>query len=75
MPGLPHGKPAGMPCPHLDAHLRCQLFGHPDRPAVCGSLQPSADMCGDNRAQAMIWLQDLERATSSDAPGTRGPTP
>ena len=63
MPGLPHGKPAGVPCPHLDADLRCGLFGQPERPAVCGSLQPSAEMCGDSRELALRWLTALEMAT------------
>jgi len=66
MPGLPQGKPAGLPCPHLDAELRCRLFGLPERPAVCGSLQPSAEMCGDNREQAMLWLGQLEGATAPE---------
>jgi hypothetical protein len=64
MPGLPHGKPAGVPCPHLDAALQCQLFGLPERPAVCGSLQPSQSMCGDSREQAMLWLGQLEALTA-----------
>ena len=63
MPGLPHGKPAGVPCPHLAPDLRCQLFGQPERPAVCGSLRPSEEMCGSNREQAMRWLGHLEEAT------------
>ena len=64
LPGLPHGKPAGVPCPQLDADLRCRLFGQPERPAVCGSLQPARDMCGDTREQAMVWLSHLEAQTS-----------
>jgi hypothetical protein len=60
---LPNGKPAGVPCPHLDAQRRCRLFGLPERPAVCGSLQPSEEMCGDSREQAMRWLTALEQAT------------
>ncbi|MEY5098301.1 MAG: hypothetical protein RJA36_1020 [Pseudomonadota bacterium] len=63
MPDLPHGKPAGMPCPHLDAELRCRLFGQPERPAVCASLQPGREMCGEHREQAMAFLQALEHAT------------
>ncbi|OGB17965.1 MAG: hypothetical protein A3E51_06400 [Burkholderiales bacterium RIFCSPHIGHO2_12_FULL_67_38] len=63
MPGLPHGKPAGMPCPHLDETLRCQLFGQPERPKVCGSLPPSAEMCGDTREHALHFLERLEQAT------------
>ena len=64
LPGLPHGKPAGVPCPQLDADLRCRLFGQPERPAVCGSLQPAPDMCGNTREQAMVWLSRLEAQTS-----------
>lgn len=66
MPGLPQGKPAGVPCPHLDAELRCRLFGRPERPAVCGSLAPSHEMCGESREQAMVYLQRLEEATQPD---------
>ncbi len=66
MPGLPNGKPAGIPCPHLDEDLRCRLFGQPERPAVCGSLPPSREMCGDQREQALIYLQRLEKATAPD---------
>jgi hypothetical protein len=48
----------------LDAQDCCRIFGDPRRPAVCGSLQPSPDMCGDSRQQAMIWLGALEAATN-----------
>ncbi|HRZ01930.1 MAG TPA: YkgJ family cysteine cluster protein, partial [Burkholderiaceae bacterium] len=27
LPGMPDGKPAGVPCAHLDADLRCALWG------------------------------------------------
>lgn len=60
---MPHGKPAGIPCVQLDAELRCQLFGKPERPAFCASLQPRADMCGGSRAQALDILNLLERVT------------
>ena len=63
LPGLPHGKPAGMPCPHLDASLGCLLFGLPERPAVCASLPPSLEMCGNDRTHALRFLKQLELAT------------
>jgi uncharacterized protein len=63
MPGLLQGKPADVPCPHLDENLRCKLFGRRERPAVCGSLQPSLEMCGDSREHAVRWLTELEQAT------------
>jgi uncharacterized protein len=63
LPGQPGGKPAGMRCAQLDEELRCRLFGLPQRPAVCASLQPTAEMCGTSRVQAMHWLDRLEQAT------------
>ena len=67
IPGMPQGKPAGVPCVQLDEQLRCRLFGQPQRPAVCGSLQPSLAMCGDTAAQAMSWLARLEVLTAPPA--------
>ena len=63
LPGLPHGKPAGMACPQLDPALRCKLFGRPERPAVCASLQPETAMCGDSATHALAWLTRLETNT------------
>ena len=62
---MPQGKPAGVRCVQLDASDRCQLFGDPRRPAVCASLQPSAEMCGADRTQAMRFLDRLERLTAA----------
>ena len=64
IPGMPHGKPAGVACIQLDEHLRCRLFGDPRRPAVCGSLRPSDSMCGGGRMQALEMLRELEVATA-----------
>lgn len=63
-PGMPQGKPAGVPCVQLDADHRCKLFGRPDRPAFCASLKPGAEMCGASRADAMAFLAALETATA-----------
>src|SRR3546814_14441735 len=74
MPKMPDGKPAGQRCAHLNAAMQCELFGCAERPAVCGSLQPSSDMCGATREHALAWLQQLERLTrpnGSDTPGLR----
>ena len=62
---MPQGKPAGVPCVQLDEHMRCRLFGRPERPAVCGSLQPMPEMCGDSREQALRWLGVLEQVTAA----------
>ncbi|TWO78938.1 YkgJ family cysteine cluster protein [Denitratisoma oestradiolicum] len=64
LPGLPQGKPAGQACPQLDAALRCRIFGRPERPACCGGLQASAEMCGQDRQQALAWLHQLEASTA-----------
>jgi len=63
IPGMPNGKPAGVNCVQLDSQNRCMIFGKPERPAFCASLQPSLEMCGNNREQAMFWLTNLERLT------------
>jgi len=49
---------------HLDADLRCRLFGKPERPAVCASLRPSQEMCGSTRVQALAWLTVMETSTA-----------
>ncbi|WP_411853579.1 YkgJ family cysteine cluster protein [Roseiflexus sp.] len=64
IPGMPHGKPAGMRCVQLSADNRCMLFGRPERPAVCTSLQPAVEMCGTTNEEAFIILTALERMTS-----------
>jgi uncharacterized protein len=68
IPGMPHGKPAGVPCVQLTAELRCAIFGSPARPAVCASLRPTAEMCGNNRSQAMRWLSTLDTQTAPESP-------
>ena len=65
---MPEGKPAGVRCIHLTADLRCAIFDHPDRPRVCGSLQPSREMCGDDAAAALDFLATLERETRPASP-------
>ena len=58
-------KPAGVPCVHLTPDLRCRLFATATRPRCCSGLQPSAEMCGNDRNEALAWLERLERATSA----------
>ncbi len=64
IPGMPHGKPAGVRCVQLTDDYRCALFGQPGRPAVCASLRPIASMCGANREEALRILHALELATA-----------
>jgi hypothetical protein len=64
IPGMPHGKPAGVRCIQLDQDNRCRIFSDPRRPAVCASLQPSPEMCGTSGAEALSYLERLERITA-----------
>jgi Fe-S-cluster containining protein len=66
IPGMPHGKPAGVRCVQLTAGNRCRLYGHADRPTVCARLRPSPEMCGQTAEEALAWLYELERATRPD---------
>jgi len=63
IPGMPNGKPAGVPCIQLLPDLRCAIFGQPERPACCSGLQPASEMCGNDRTHALQWLEMLENHT------------
>lgn len=60
---MPGGKPANVRCVQLGVDNRCGIFGKPERPAFCGGLQPSEEMCGQTRNEAIHWLAMLEQAT------------
>ena len=64
IPGMPHGKPAGVRCVQLTEDNRCAIFGQPERPPVCASLRAEPSMCGANRSHALAWLARLEAATA-----------
>ena len=64
IPGMPEGKPANTRCVQLSKTNLCMIFGSPLRPKVCSGLQPSAEMCGNTRAQAMTYLLNLEALTA-----------
>jgi len=61
---MPQGKPAGVPCIHLDAQYRCKLFGLPSRPSFCAQFLPDPSVCGESRAEAITLLNDLESHSS-----------
>jgi hypothetical protein len=63
IPGMPHGKPAGVRCVQLTDDHCCAIFGRPERPAVCRNLQAEPAMCGVDRQHALRWLEQLEIAT------------
>lgn len=61
---MPQGKPAGVRCVQLDGANACRIFDQPERPAVCGQLMPSAEMCGIDRTHALLYLGRLETLTA-----------
>ncbi|MBT1714837.1 zinc/iron-chelating domain-containing protein [Enterobacter dykesii] len=64
IPGMPGGKPANTRCVQLSETNLCMIFGSPLRPKVCSGLQPTAEMCGSTRGQAMTYLLELEALTA-----------
>jgi uncharacterized protein len=62
---MPNGKAAGVRCVQLNEMNQCMIFGKPERPAVCQSLQASVEMCGDTREHALHYLSRLEQLTSA----------
>jgi|GEM_PF-210738 len=69
IPGMPHGKPAGVRCVQLTQANTCAIFADPTRPAVCASLRPEPAMCGDSAAQALANIAALEAATAPQSVG------
>lgn len=65
LPRMPQGKPSGVRCAHLDATNRCDLFGSPLRPAVCGGFLAELAFCGTSSAEAMAILLRLEGETAA----------
>ena len=63
---MPDGKPFGVRCVQLSEDNSCRIFGKPERPAVCGSLEPSPEMCGDSAKHANEYLSMLEAATKPE---------
>lgn len=63
IPGMPEGKPSGVRCVQLTQDNKCKLFGKPERPKVCISLQPSEELCRGTAGEAMEYLLFLEEAT------------
>ena len=66
LPGMPDGKPAGVPCINLDENMCCRIFGQPERPQFCVSLQPNPEMCGSCREEALKYLTELEKITDPE---------
>lgn len=65
IPGMPEGKPAGVPCVQLDEQGLCRLFGKPERPTVCVGILPELSWCGTNTDEAMTLISQMEQLTAT----------
>ncbi|HIC34906.1 MAG TPA: YkgJ family cysteine cluster protein [Pseudomonadales bacterium] len=63
MPGMPHGKPAGVRCLHLSEDRRCRLYESPERPDICRRFAPELAFCGTNFDDAIEKFSVLELET------------
>ncbi len=61
IPGMPLGKPGGVPCIHLAEDFRCLIYGLADRPKVCSDFKADPEVCGTSREEAMKLLGRLEK--------------
>ena len=60
IPGMPDGKPAGVPCINLMDDMRCKIFDSPDRPKVCAGFKAEKLICGDTQQEALDTISMLE---------------
>lgn len=60
IPGMPNGKPGGVPCIHLTADMKCAIFDHESRPRVCDGFKAEKLVCGNTRSEAAQILSKLE---------------
>ena len=65
IPGMPDGKPAGVPCIHLTEDYRCAIYDDPRRPWACAAFKAEEEFCGTNREQALKTLAKIEKSTLS----------
>lgn len=75
IPGMPEGKPAGARCIQLTVDNKCAIFGSPQRPKVCASLQPSIEMCCHSNQDAMMRLSQWEKDTLPEQIPINAPQP
>jgi uncharacterized protein len=66
VPGMPNGKKAGVRCIQLLDDNTCRIHETPEYPAICASLKPSTEMCGESDAEAFDYLSHLEELTRPD---------
>lgn len=66
LPGMPNGKPAGVPCIHLDEKKYCKLHNKDNYPDVCKNFTYDPEFCGSLHSEAFERLSILEMLTSNE---------
>lgn len=61
IPGMPQGKPGGVPCIHLAEDFSCLIYNQPGRPKVCNDFKADPLVCGTSREEALMLLGKLEQ--------------
>lgn len=66
LPGMPDGKPAGVPCFNLDPDTYlCRIWGTEKYPDVCRAFQATPEFCGSSRDEAFERIAEIEEATGN----------
>ena len=55
----------GVRCLHLSVEQLCQLFGQPERPAVCIDFKADLEVCGNDQADAIRLIGWWEQMTAA----------
>lgn len=65
IPGMPNGKAAGERCVQLSVENLCNIFGKPERPAVCSAFEADVEVCGSSSDEAIKLLGWWEQMTAA----------
>ena len=65
LPGMPNGKPAGVPCVNLLENNLCSLYNTPEYPQVCRNFKFDPEFCGKTNKEAYSNLEQLEMLTGN----------
>lgn len=65
LPGMPEGKPRGVPCINLDMNtLMCRIWNTDIYPEFCKKFVAQADCCGNSREEANRLIEEMDKATT-----------
>jgi Fe-S-cluster containining protein len=59
LPGMPHGKSAGVRCIHLLDNYKCDIYKGDDYPLVCSGFNAEKEFCGSSKEEALKILGSM----------------